>query len=120
MYLWRAVDGEGEVLDVLVQKRRNKRAALKLLRKSLQTQGITPTKIVTDKLRSYGAALRDLEIEQKVPMFPFGDGNERCKDLSFINLLRFFFQVTVPFIISSTHKDISFQDRHYEHYGQLQ
>ena len=63
MYLWRAVGGEGEVLDVLVQKRRNKRAALKLLRKLLQTQGITPTKIVTDKLRSYGAVLRDLEIE---------------------------------------------------------
>jgi len=63
MYLWRAVDGEGEVLDVLLQKRSNKRAALKLLRKLLQTQGITPTKVMTDKLRSYGTALRDLEIE---------------------------------------------------------
>ncbi|PHZ85491.1 IS6 family transposase [Paremcibacter congregatus] len=63
MYLWRAVDGEGEVLDVLVQKRRNKKAALKLLRKLLQSQGILPTKIVTDKLRSYGAALRDLNIK---------------------------------------------------------
>ena len=63
MYLWRAVDGEGEVLDVLVQKRRNKRAALKLLRKLLQNQGISPTKIVTDKLRSYSAALRDLNIK---------------------------------------------------------
>ncbi len=63
MYLWRAVDGEGEVLDVLVQKRRNKRATLKLLRKLLQNQGIPPTKIVTDKLRSYGAALRELDIE---------------------------------------------------------
>lgn len=63
MYLWRAVDGEGEVLDVLVQKRRNKRSALKLLRKLLQSQGITPTKVITDKLRSYDAALRDLEIE---------------------------------------------------------
>ncbi len=62
MYLWRAVDGEGEVLDVLVQKRRNKRAALKLLRKLLQYQGIPPTKIVTDKLKSYSAALRDLEM----------------------------------------------------------
>ncbi len=62
MYLWRAVDGEGEVLDVLMQKRRNKRAALKLLRKLLQNQGVAPTKIVTDKLRSYGTALRDLEL----------------------------------------------------------
>jgi len=63
MYLWRAVDCEGEVLDVLVQKRRNKRAALKLFRKLLKNQGISPTKIVTDKLRSYGAALRGIDME---------------------------------------------------------
>ena len=63
MYLWRAVDGEGEVLDVLDQKRRNKRAALKLLRKLLQTQGVPPTKVVTDKLKSYGAALRDFNMK---------------------------------------------------------
>ena len=62
MYLWRAVDGEGEVLDVLVQKRRNKRAALKLMRKLLKNQGVRPTKIVTDKLKSYGAAFRDLRL----------------------------------------------------------
>ena len=46
MYLWRAVDGEGTVLDVLVQKRRNKRSALKLMRKLLKNQGVRPTKIV--------------------------------------------------------------------------
>ena len=62
MYLWRAVDGEGEVLDVLVQKRRNKRAALKLIRKLLRSQGIRPIRIVTDKLKSYGAAFRDLRL----------------------------------------------------------
>ena len=62
MYLWRAVDGEGEVLDVLVQKRRNKRAALKLMRKLLRCQGIRPIRIVTDKLESYGAAFRDLRL----------------------------------------------------------
>ena len=50
MYLWRAVYGEGEVLDVLVQKRRNKRAALKLMRKLLRNQGVRPVRIVTDKL----------------------------------------------------------------------
>jgi len=60
MYLWRAVDDEGEVLDVLVQKRRNKTAALKLLRKLLKTQGIHPETIVTDGLASYRAALREL------------------------------------------------------------
>jgi putative transposase len=60
MYLWRAVDDEGEVLDVLVQKRRNKDAALKLLRKLLKTQGVHPEAIVTDGLASYLAAMRDL------------------------------------------------------------
>ena len=60
MYLWRAVDDEGEVLDVLVQKRRNKHAALKLLRKLLKSQGVHPESITTDKLASYGAAVREL------------------------------------------------------------
>ena len=60
MYMWRAVDGEGEVLDILVQARRDKVAALRLLRKLLRRQGFAPTVIVTDKLRSYGAALREI------------------------------------------------------------
>jgi transposase-like protein len=62
MYVWRAVDGEGTVLDVLVQKRRNKRAALRFMRKLLKNQGVRPTQIVTDKLKSDGAALRDLRL----------------------------------------------------------
>ena len=60
MYLWRAVDSEGEVLDMLVQRRRDKFAALRLLRKLLKRQGFAPRTIVTDRLRSYAAALRDL------------------------------------------------------------
>jgi len=63
VYLWRAVDDEGEVLDVLAQSRRNKRAALKLMRKLLNKQGYSPDKIVTDKLGSYSAALRTLGLE---------------------------------------------------------
>ena len=55
VYLWRAVDAEGEVLDVLVQTRRNKRAALKLMRKLLKKYGFVPDKLVTDELRSYAA-----------------------------------------------------------------
>src|ERR1019366_1599852 len=50
VYLWRAVDAEGEVLDVLVQTRRNKRAALKLMRKLLKKYGFVPDKLVTDDL----------------------------------------------------------------------
>ena len=60
MYLWRAVDDEGDVLDMLVQERRNKAAALKLLRKLLKNHGVHPETIVTDKLASYRAAARDL------------------------------------------------------------
>ena len=60
MYLRRAVDREGEVLDILVQTRRNKKAASKLMRKLLKTWGCVPSSVVTDKLRSYGAAFRDL------------------------------------------------------------
>ena len=60
MYMWRAVDSEGEVLEILVQPQRDKVAALRLLRKLLRHQGFVPTVIVTDKLRSYGAALREI------------------------------------------------------------
>lgn len=63
-YLWRAVDSEGEVLDVLVQSRRNKKAALKLMRKLLKKQGFVPDAFVTDKLPSYGAALKVLGLSK--------------------------------------------------------
>ena len=62
VYLWRAVDAEGEVLDVLVQSKRDKRAALKLMRNLLKKLNCVPDKLVTDDLRSYGAACRDLRI----------------------------------------------------------
>jgi transposase-like protein len=55
---WRAVDSEGEVLEILIQPQRDNAAALRLLRKLFRRQGFVPTVIVTDKLRSYGAALR--------------------------------------------------------------
>jgi putative transposase len=58
-YLWRAVDHEGEVLECYVTKRRNKRAALKFLSKTMKKHGV-PKEIVTDKLVSYGAAFKIL------------------------------------------------------------
>jgi len=58
-YLWRAVDHEGEVLEAVVTKRRNKKAALKFLRKLMRRYG-RPQEIVTDRLPSYRAALREL------------------------------------------------------------
>ena len=62
MYLWRAVDHEGEVLDMLVQRRRDSRAALRLMRKLLKRQGFAPKLLVTDKLRSYASAFRQLKL----------------------------------------------------------
>jgi len=65
VYLWRAVDAEGEVLDVLVQSKRNKRAALKLMRKLLKKYAFVPERLITDDLRSYSAAAHDLGIESR-------------------------------------------------------
>jgi len=62
MYLWRAVDQEGEILDLLVQRRRDKRAAVRLMRKLLRKQGFAPKLAVTDKLRSYAAAFQALRL----------------------------------------------------------
>ena len=59
------VDSEGEVLDILVQPRRDRKAALKLMRKLLNKQGITPATIVTDKLGSYSYALRELGVARR-------------------------------------------------------
>lgn len=61
-WLWPAVDQNGYVLDVLVQSRRDKRAAKRLLRKLLKKQGRAPRVMITDKLRSYGAAKKDLQL----------------------------------------------------------
>jgi transposase-like protein len=60
MYLWRAVDQDGEVLEVLVQAKRDKRAAVKMIRRLLKKQGFAPRTVVTDRWRAYAAAFRDL------------------------------------------------------------
>ncbi len=59
-WLWRAVDQHGAVLDVLVQSRRNAKAAKCLLRKLLKKQGVAPRVMITDKLASYGVAKRQI------------------------------------------------------------
>ena len=59
-YLWRAVDQDGDVIEILVQRYRNARAASRFFRKLLKGQGSKPWQLVTDKLRSYGAAHRSI------------------------------------------------------------
>jgi transposase-like protein len=61
-WLWRAVDDEGEVLDLLVQRQRGKAAAVKLMRRLMKKRGFAPNVLVTDRLRSYGAAKAELKL----------------------------------------------------------
>ena len=89
-YLWRAVDHEGEVLEVFATKRRNRGAALKFLKRTMKRYG-RPRSIVTDRLRSYrsatkvigNAAIRSAvggsTIAQKIPTSLSDDENERCR-----------------------------------------
>lgn len=60
LWLWRAVDENGVVLDEILQRRRDKKAAKRLLYRVLKKQGRTPKRFITDKLRSYGAAKREI------------------------------------------------------------
>ena len=57
-YLWRAVDQDGDVIDILLQPRRDQHAAARFFQRLMRNQGKEPFRIVTDKLKSYGAALR--------------------------------------------------------------
>jgi putative transposase len=59
-YLWRAVDQDGDVIDILLQSRRDQRAAERFLRRLLRGQGKQPFRIITDKLKSYAAASRTI------------------------------------------------------------
>ena len=76
-YLWRAVDQDGDEIDILVQKRKDKSAAKRFFKKLLKGQQATPIKIVTDKLRSYSAAKRDLmpSVEHSTQQYE----NNRCE-----------------------------------------
>ena len=59
-YLWQAVDQDGDEIDILVQIRKDKVAAMRFFKRLLKSEGSTPLKIVTDKLASYSAAKKDL------------------------------------------------------------
>jgi transposase-like protein len=85
-HLWRAVDDEGEVLDMLVHKRRNKQAAPKLLTKLLKHRGIHPLSLVTDGLLSYWAAFNDLGYADRHQPGRLRDNN--CADNSHLPIRR--------------------------------
>ena len=126
VYLWRAVAAEGEVLDVLVQTRRNKHAALKLMRKLLKKYGLIPDKMVTDDLRSYGAAARELGISdrhsaddgatigQRTRISQLDDENVKCRASRAEVRRRDSFPSMQPPTTRSTFNAISFQQEHTE------
>ena len=124
VYLWRAVDAEGEVLDVLIQSKRNKHAALKLMRKLLKKYAFVPERLVTDDLRSYSAAVRELGIERlgsnatmsagdgrttelRIRISRRGGGSARCSGSRARVQPRNFFPHTPPSTIPSTSNAIS-------------
>ena len=63
-YLWRAVDHEGEVLESYVTKTRDKPAALRFLKKAMKRYG-SPKTVITDRLRSYGAAMKEIGMDDR-------------------------------------------------------
>ncbi len=76
-YLWRAVDEDGDLLDILVQSRRNRHAAVRFFRKLLKRQGYLPRRLITDKLRSYPAAHR--QVMPSVPHCTDRSANNRAE-----------------------------------------
>jgi transposase-like protein len=118
------VDAEGEVLDVLVQTRRNKRAALKLMRKLLKKYGLVPDKLVTDDLRSYAAAAGHLGIAKRHERGRWRNNRAenlhqptRCKVSRAWDTRKDFSQPTQPPITSSTASAISPQQERTEPSG---
>ena len=85
VYLWRAVDDEGTVLDIVIQSQRNTKAAMRLLKKFLKNQGIKPTRIVTDRLGSYGAALKLLGMKH---LQDVGGRKNNCAECSHVPIRR--------------------------------
>ncbi len=108
-YLWRAVDQDGDVIDILVQSRRNRRAAERFFRKLLKAQGEVPLRLVMDKLKSYSAALRTImpslnqdtndtrTTELKFHTNQPGSGNDRCDGSSLHDKLNSSFRCMASF-----------------------
>ena len=115
-YLWRAVDHEGEVLESFVTKLHDKQAALKFLVKAMKKYGV-PNKIVTDKLRSYSAALKEMGVLRLQDTTQYL--NNRCENshLPFRRRERAMLKFRSP---TTLQKFISIHSQFYNHQRHLQ
>ena len=116
-YLWRAIDHEGEVLEAFVSKRRDRKAALVFLKKIMKRYG-RPRAIVTDRLRSYRAAMKLIGNNQirevgrwmsnrvRIIISRFDDENTRCYALDTCEVCRNSSQFTLRFSTTSTRNGI--------------
>ena len=132
VYLWRAVDAEGEVLDVLVQSKRNKQAALKLMRRLLKKYAMVPERLVTDDLRSYEprpatwGSKTDMSegdgrtIGGRIHISQLGDASTRCNVSRALAQRRNSCLPKPPCSTPSTSNAISPQLRHTAHSAQRQ
>jgi len=109
-YLWRAVDHEGEVLESFVTKRRDRKAALAFLKKAMKRYG-TPKVIVTDRLKSYRAAMKVIgrTIGLRILISRFDDESELCPCSGSNEVYRNLPPFILPSATTSTFKDISSQ-----------
>lgn len=124
-WLWRAVDDEGEVLDLLVQRRRDARTAAKLMRKLLKNQGFAPETLVTDRLRSCGAGRRNSAYqhdmskacarttEPRIRIFRFVDASGRCSGSNHPDQRNGSYPFTPSSTTRSTFSAISFPATHF-------
>ena len=112
-YLWRAVDQDGDVIDILVQRHRDQRAAERFFRRLLRRQGAEPLRIISDKLRSYSAPVGTIfgnvthggsdtpTIESKLPISRPANANGKCVDSNLPGTPNGFFHFMAPSRISS-------------------
>lgn len=118
-YLWRAVDHEGEVLECFVTKKRDKLAALKFLKKAMKRYG-SPRIVVTEQLRSYGAAMRDIGNQDRQITEQYANNRAENSHIPFRRKERSMTQFRRPATLQKFTSTQSSVYNHFNHYRHLE